>query len=82
MQAAWDPGPIGTGAVLELRYNCVAQAATAVERKYMRGHPDLRGQGLVEYAFILVLVVIVVMLVLVILGPSVGNMFSNIVDNI
>lgn len=41
-----------------------------------------QGQGLLEYALILMLVVIVVMIVLVILGPAVGNMFSNIVSNI
>jgi pilus assembly protein Flp/PilA len=41
-----------------------------------------RGQGLLEYALILVLVVIIVMIVLVILGPAVGNMFSNVVASI
>lgn len=40
--------------------------------------PDL-GQGLVEYALILVLVAIVVILILAIMGPGVGNMYSNIV---
>lgn len=37
-----------------------------------------RGQGLLEYALILVLVVIIVMIVLVILGPAVGNLYSNV----
>jgi len=41
-----------------------------------------RGQGLLEYALILVLVVIIVMIVLVILGPAVGNMYSNVVASI
>ena len=36
------------------------------------------GQGLVEYALILVLVAIVVIAALMILGPVVGNMFSKI----
>ena len=36
------------------------------------------GQGLVEYALILVLVVLVVVAILIYLGPAVGNMFSNI----
>ena len=36
------------------------------------------GQGLVEYALILVLVVIVVFAVLMILGPVVGNVFSTV----
>jgi pilus assembly protein Flp/PilA len=37
-----------------------------------------KGQGLVEYAFILVLVAIVVFVALLILGPAMGNIFSNI----
>ena len=37
------------------------------------------GQGLLEYGVIIVLVAIVVMAVLLLLGPSIGNMFSNIV---
>jgi len=40
------------------------------------------GQGLVEYALILVLVALIVIAVLLILGPVVGNAFSNIVANI
>lgn len=41
--------------------------------------PREEGQGLVEYALILVLVAIVVIAILLILGPVVGNVFSNIV---
>ncbi len=37
-----------------------------------------RGQGLVEYALILVLVAIVVFAVLLLLGPIIGNVFSSI----
>ena len=37
-----------------------------------------KGQGLVEYALILVLVAVVVLAVLLILGPIVGNTFSEI----
>jgi len=36
------------------------------------------GQGLVEYALILVLVAIIVIAVLLILGPTIGNVFSDI----
>lgn len=36
------------------------------------------GQGLVEYALILVLVAIVVIVVLSILGPQIGNVFSQV----
>ena len=41
--------------------------------------PKEKGQGLVEYALILVLVAIVVIVILAIMGPSIGNIFSNIV---
>lgn len=41
-----------------------------------------QGQGLVEYALILVLVAIVVIAILLLLGPVVGNAFSNIVSNL
>ncbi len=44
--------------------------------------PKERGQGLVEYALILVLVAVVVIVILALLGPAVGNVFSNIVSNI
>lgn len=38
-----------------------------------------RGQGLVEYALILVLVAIVVIVVVALLGSSITNIFGNIV---
>lgn len=41
--------------------------------------PKEKGQGLVEYALILVLVAVVVIAILVILGPTIGNVFSNVV---
>ena len=44
--------------------------------------PREEGQGLVEYALILVLVAIVVIAILLLLGPVVGNTFSNIVRNL
>ena len=40
--------------------------------------PKEKGQGLVEYALILVLVAVVVIAVLTILGPTIGNVFTNI----
>ena len=42
--------------------------------------PREEGQGLVEYALILVLVAIVVIVILALLGPAIGNIFSNIVS--
>jgi pilus assembly protein Flp/PilA len=41
-----------------------------------------KGQGLVEYALILVLVAVVVIAILALLGPAIGNVFSNIIENI
>ena len=40
--------------------------------------PKEKGQGLVEYALILVLVSIVVIAALMVLGPIIGYVFSNI----
>jgi pilus assembly protein Flp/PilA len=42
--------------------------------------PREEGQGLVEYALILVLVAIVVIAILLLLGPVIGNVFSGIVN--
>jgi pilus assembly protein Flp/PilA len=42
--------------------------------------PREKGQGLVEYALILVLVAIVVIAILILLGPIIGNVFSAIVN--
>ena len=36
------------------------------------------GQGLVEYALILALVVITAIVILALIGPAVGNIFSNL----
>jgi pilus assembly protein Flp/PilA len=44
--------------------------------------PKEKGQGLVEYALILVLVAVVVIVILALLGPAIGNVFSNIVNAI
>jgi pilus assembly protein Flp/PilA len=41
-----------------------------------------KGQGLVEYALILVLVAIVIIVILSILGPAIGNVFSQIISAI
>ena len=41
-----------------------------------------KGQGLVEYALILVLVAVVVIAVLTLLGPIIGNVFSKINSNL
>lgn len=40
------------------------------------------GQGLVEYALILVLVAIAVIAILRVLGPQIGNVFSQITSGL
>jgi pilus assembly protein Flp/PilA len=44
--------------------------------------PREEGQGLVEYALILVLVAVVVIVILALLGPVIGNVFSRIVSGL
>lgn len=44
--------------------------------------PREEGQGLVEYALILVLVAVVVIVILALLGPTIGNIFSNIMSKL
>lgn len=40
--------------------------------------PKEKGQGLVEYALIIVLIAIVVIVAMQFLGPTIGNVFNNI----
>lgn len=40
------------------------------------------GQGLVEYALILVLIAVVVIVILSLLGPAIGDVFSEILDGL
>jgi pilus assembly protein Flp/PilA len=44
--------------------------------------PREKGQGLVEYALILVLVAIVVIAILLLLGPAIGDIFSDIIEGL
>ncbi|PJF22041.1 MAG: pilus assembly protein [Phototrophicales bacterium] len=39
------------------------------------------GQGLVEYALILVLVSVAALALMMLLGPQIGNLFQNILDS-
>jgi len=43
--------------------------------------PD-EGQGMLEYALVLALVAIIIIVILALLGPAIGNMFSNVVTQI
>jgi len=44
--------------------------------------PREEGQGLVEYALILVLIAIIVIAVLTLLGPAIGDIFSSIMTGL
>lgn len=44
--------------------------------------PAEKGQGLVEYALILVLVAMVVFIVLLLFGPALANTYLNVVSSI
>jgi Flp pilus assembly pilin Flp len=41
-----------------------------------------RGQGIIEYTFIIILVAMVVLVVLIIFGPQLGNAFSIITHGV
>lgn len=41
-----------------------------------------QGQGLVEYALVLVLVAVVIIAILTLLGPQIGNVFSRITSGL
>jgi pilus assembly protein Flp/PilA len=45
-------------------------------------YPQEKGQGLVEYALILIFIALVVIVVLTIFGPALGNIFSNVLNEL
>ena len=49
-----------------------------VQRLRIRRRDDESGQGMVEYALILILVAIVVIVILAVVGHQVNNVFSNV----
>ena len=48
---------------------------------YLLSKANERGQGMMEYGLVIVLIAVIVMVLLLILGPGIGNMFSNVVVN-
>jgi pilus assembly protein Flp/PilA len=44
--------------------------------------PHEEGQGLVEYALILVLAVLVIIFILTVLGPQVANLFNRVTSQV
>ena len=64
----------------DCQLNYVREKEDLMKRRQRNGNDD--GQGLVEYALILVLVAVVVIVILALLGPAIGNIFSNLVNSL
>jgi len=65
-----------------LNSNKASEILLGKEENIMFKKLQRKGQGLVEYALILVLVAIVIIVILSVLGPAIGNVFSQIIKNI
>lgn len=48
----------------------------------MKNESNEYGQGMAEYAFILMLVVVIVIVVLKLFGPAIGGLFSQVIPNL
>jgi len=68
----------GLGDVKLLRFRFYQRIFVGKEVRQVLYLPEEQGQGLVEYALILVLVAIVVIAILLLLGPQIGNIFSRV----
>ena len=44
--------------------------------------PGEEGQGLLEYGLVIVLVAIVVVAILLLLGPTIGNLYSTVMEEL
>jgi pilus assembly protein Flp/PilA len=54
--------------------------------QWLRRQPHIRrwtsGQGLVEYALLIIFVAVVLIALLTILGPGLTNIYENIIENL
>lgn len=50
--------------------------------EYPAARDDERGQGLLEYALVIILVAIVIVAILTVLGPQISNLFSRVTSAI
>lgn len=48
----------------------------------MSPSPQEKGQGLVEYALILVLMAVVIIVILALLGPALGNIINSFLESV
>ena len=44
--------------------------------------PREEGQGLLEYGLVIILAAIAVVAILLLLGPAIGDLYSNVIDAI
>jgi pilus assembly protein Flp/PilA len=65
-------------AVSERRWYILLSNLYLKLRELIHREDDEEGQGMVEYALILVLIAVVVIVVLMLLGNQINNVFSNI----
>lgn len=63
-----------------MRASKLKEGLRRARARWLSASPE--GQGLVEYALIMVLVVLVVFVVIVWIGPWIGNVFSNVILNL
>lgn len=65
-----------------MRSNHLAQLGLRTREAWLRCYADDRGQGLIEYALILILVAMVVLTILLVISKQVNNLYSNIQSGI
>ncbi len=73
---------LAEAATLETSEPLAFESLSEGGEKRMLYLPREEGQGLVEYALILVLVALIVIAILAVLGPQIGNLFSRVTNAI
>ena len=68
---------IGTHTYRRLAYLVAETVSGALAQRAIRRDRE-RGQGMVEYALILILIAVVVVLIVGVVGKQINNVFSNV----
>jgi len=69
---------LGRSALIRIYNKNIIYHPIGKEVKDMLYAPRERGQGLVEYAFLIVLIALVAIGTFLILGPAIGNVFTKL----
>lgn len=64
--------------MMQAMYNLAALKNRLVGGLFRRLNSDEKGQGMVEYAFIIVLIALIVIVVIVVIGNQTRNMWKDI----